>query len=189
MRRSLTRHILMRARAPAVKVVFEWDGQAIAAGPVSVRQVFALADDVARTLLSDNHVKSGSKIKAVFLEVTVVAEPNAAVSINTNIFSWAIFKNPGGQNTLAQESLINIAQGMGQFQIATGHGVITNGITTTANNTVAPIPYRIVGWFKIPPRHQHMNPGDTLEFVISNRANAHSSALTYHGIALYKFRA
>lgn len=136
--------------------------------------VVAVADE--NVNVNDNSVGIPSRIKAIYLDTTIVF--NAAPAAGDKIF-WGIRKNPSGSLAQIVPSVTQIyVNKQWDFWFFLGQG--------KPGTAVGGVPYRIVGWFKIPRRHQIFNRGDQLEVAIRN--DSAGTVAQFCSMYLYKWR-
>jgi len=105
-------------------------------------------------------VPIGSRLKAVYVDATIVTDTSAFGTI-----FWCINKDPGGLNPTVDPQTFSASVGTSQIF---GHG---SGIP---GQVAAGVPYRIVGWFRIPPRYQMVGRNDKVRFNTKSLTAAHS---------------
>lgn len=123
--------------------------------------------------VASNSVRSPCRVRMVYIDFTLYMDAGGGVAR----VIWGLWKNPGGKitpPTAAQWRAIGTAN-FDKYLIRVGQG--------SPGTQTGGVPYRIVGWFKIPRSMQIMNESDTITF--STVADViHSEC----GLFVYKWR-
>ncbi len=137
--------------------------------------VFPIANAVVNTALpvNTNDVKEGSILKAFFLEIWLKGE--GASDADTQ-FTFAIYKNPGGSNTMTfADTSALMAYDNKKNILFVSRGVI-GGV---GGGQSVPI---VRQWIKVPKGKQRMGLLDRFEFIIASVG----SNLQMCGVSVYK---
>ncbi len=162
----------MLAPIVTVKHYGQYANTAVASGAATVRAIVTAVVNTALPVQTTD-VKEGSIIKAVYLEVW--AKGTGAADADTQM-NFAVYKNPGGQNTMTYTDTLNMMAYDNKKNIFFVSQGVIGGV---GGGQSVPI---IRQWIKIPKGKQRFGVKDSLQFIIGTTGEA----MQICGLAVYK---